>query len=85
MFLMMVLGNILWIALLGVLVWAVIRWFNRQPGGFGSDRPGAGPSAVESFVSGTHGERLILRPLSRCANVRDQPSSMGGMSGARLG
>lgn len=50
MFLMMVLGNLLWIALLGILVWAVIRWFERRPNVPGS--PGAGtpensPSALE--------------------------------------
>lgn len=50
MFLMMVLGNLVWIALLGVLVWVVIRWFERRPNAPGS--PGAGapessPSALE--------------------------------------
>lgn len=44
---MMVLGNILWIALLGILVWTVIRWFTRKAGGFGSARTFAGPSAME--------------------------------------
>lgn len=49
MFLMMVVGNVLWIALLGVLVWAVIRWFARRPGVLGSREPGllGGPSALE--------------------------------------
>ncbi|HET8842585.1 MAG TPA: SHOCT domain-containing protein [Ktedonobacteraceae bacterium] len=47
MFLMMVFGNILWIALLGVLVWVVIRWFNRRPNSFGSSRTFAGPPAME--------------------------------------
>lgn len=49
MFLMMVVGNVLWIALLGVLVWTVIRWFVRRPGVLGSRDPGplGGPSALE--------------------------------------
>lgn len=50
MFLMMVLGNILWIALLGVLVWAVIRWFGRRATLPGSREPGPfgiSPSAME--------------------------------------
>lgn len=48
--LMMVLGNVLWIALLAVLVWAVIRWFERRANVPGSPRPGtpeSGPSALE--------------------------------------
>lgn len=40
MLLMMVFDDILWIALLGVLVWAVIRWFERRPGGSGPREPG---------------------------------------------
>jgi putative membrane protein len=50
MFLMMVLGNLLWIALLGILVWAVIRWFVRRPGILGPRESGSfagGPSALE--------------------------------------
>lgn len=50
MALMMVLGNVLWIALLGVLVWAVIRWFERRPNAPGSPRKGSpenGFSALE--------------------------------------
>jgi putative membrane protein len=50
MALMMVLGNVLWIVLLGLLVWAVIRWFERRPNGTGSQRPGTpgnGLSALE--------------------------------------
>jgi len=47
MFLMMVSGKTLWIALLGVLVWAVIRWFVHRPSGSGSHEPGTGPSAME--------------------------------------
>ncbi|GLV56824.1 hypothetical protein KDH_36630 [Dictyobacter sp. S3.2.2.5] len=48
--LMMGVSNILWIALLGLLVWAVIRWFERRlsasgPGGSGT--PVRGPSALE--------------------------------------
>ena len=46
----LVLGNILWIALLGVLAWALIRWFNRQPGFPGSRESGtfgSSPSALE--------------------------------------
>lgn len=48
--LMMVFGNVLWIALLGVLVWAVIRWFEHRPNAPGSSRPGtpeSGFSALE--------------------------------------
>lgn len=50
MFVMMVLGNLLWIALVGLLVWAVIRWFERRPnvpGSHQSGMPGGGPSALE--------------------------------------
>ena len=50
MFLMMVVGNLLWIALLGILVWSVIRWFVRRPGVLGLREPGpftSGPSALE--------------------------------------
>lgn len=50
MFLMMVLSNILWIALLGLLVWAVIRWFGRRASVPGSREPGpfgSSPSALE--------------------------------------
>jgi putative membrane protein len=39
MFLMMVLSNLLWIGLLAILVWAVIRWFERRSGGSGSHEP----------------------------------------------
>lgn len=46
MLLMMVFGNILWIALLGVLVWVVIRWFERRTGSSGSRESGSGPSAM---------------------------------------
>lgn len=50
MFLMMVFGNILWIALLGALIWAVIRRVERRPSVPGAHRsdtfPGA-PSALE--------------------------------------
>lgn len=45
MFLMMVLGNILWIALLGALVWAVIRWLGRRAHSL--NMPTGGPSAME--------------------------------------
>lgn len=48
--LMMVFGNILWIALLAILVWAVIRWFERKasiPGPQGPGVPTSGPSAME--------------------------------------
>jgi len=47
---MMVLGNLLWIALLGVLVWAVIRWFERRANGVGPQQPSISssqPSALE--------------------------------------
>lgn len=50
MFLMMVVSNILWIALLGVLVWAVIRWFERRSGASSRPAPGSSessPSALE--------------------------------------
>jgi putative membrane protein len=48
--LMMSFGMILWIALLVVLVWAVIRWLERKtpraiPPAMGT--PAAGPSALE--------------------------------------
>ena len=48
--LMMVFGNVLWIVLLGILVWAVIRWFERRPGTPESQKPGtsaSGPSSLE--------------------------------------
>lgn len=50
MFLMMVLSNILWIGLLGLLVWTVIRWFVRRASSQGSREPfpfGSSPSAQE--------------------------------------
>ncbi len=49
MFLMM-LGMVLWIALLVVLVWALIRWLDRRtsvPGSQGTTTPTSGPSALE--------------------------------------
>jgi putative membrane protein len=48
--LMMVFGNILWIALLGILLWAMIRWFERRASAPGSQRSGiptSEPSALE--------------------------------------
>jgi hypothetical protein len=49
---MMVQSNLLWIALLGVLVWAVIRGFNRRPNGFGSDRTDIHRTIQGYFLSG---------------------------------
>jgi putative membrane protein len=48
--LMMVSGNILWIALLGVLVWAVVRRIEQRQSIFGSPGPRSSahePSALE--------------------------------------
>ncbi len=47
---MMVFGNLLWIALLGILVWAVLRWFERRTSRSPSQAPGTslgGPSAMD--------------------------------------
>ncbi|GCE07720.1 hypothetical protein KDAU_50490 [Dictyobacter aurantiacus] len=48
--LMMGVSNILWIALLGLLVWAVIRWLERRSSASGPGGPRTlvhGPSALE--------------------------------------
>ena len=48
--LLMSLGMVLWIALLVVLVWAVIRWLERKTSTSGSQNtsiPASGPSALE--------------------------------------
>lgn len=47
---MMGFGMILWIALLGVLVWALLRWLDRRANGArpqGPATPAHGPSALE--------------------------------------
>lgn len=47
---LMLLGMVLWIALLVILVWAVIRWLDRRtnlPGSPGSGTPVNQPSALE--------------------------------------
>jgi putative membrane protein len=59
--LMMVFGNLLWIALLGILVWAVICWFERRASRQASQAPGmsiGGPSAME-----------ILRQRYACGEI----------------
>ena len=43
---MMVFGGVLWIAVLVVLVWALLRWFERKGRATGSSTP-VGPSALE--------------------------------------
>ena len=43
---MMMFGGVLWIAVLAVLVWALIRWFERKAPASGPSTP-AGPSALE--------------------------------------
>src|SRR5579859_3950537 len=43
---MMVFGGVLWIAVLVVLVWALLRWFERKGRATGSSTP-AGSSALE--------------------------------------
>lgn len=43
-------GMVLWIALLVVLAWALIRWLDRRtnmPGSSGPTTPASGPSALE--------------------------------------
>ncbi len=48
--LLMSLGMVLWIALLVVLVWAVIRWLERRtttPASLATSTPPSGPSALE--------------------------------------
>ncbi|MBE3558878.1 MAG: SHOCT domain-containing protein [Ktedonobacteraceae bacterium] len=48
--LMMAFGTVLWIALLAVLVWAIIRWVDRKtvrPGPPATGTPAASPSALE--------------------------------------
>ncbi len=48
--LMMSLGMVLWIALLVVLVWAIIRWLERKvttPASPVTSTPPSGPSALE--------------------------------------
>jgi putative membrane protein len=48
--LMMILGSVLWIALLVVLVWAVIRWLDRRTAPSTptyTSTPPSGPSALE--------------------------------------
>lgn len=47
--LMMVFGNLLWIALLGALVWVVIRWFGRRPNLPGSQRPGTSGDGISAL------------------------------------
>ncbi len=50
--LLMVFGSILWIALLVVLVWALIRWLERKTsavGGTAASTPPTGPSALETL------------------------------------
>lgn len=50
--LMMAFGNILWIVLLGLLVWVVIRWIEQRPGILGPRNAGTsanGPSALETL------------------------------------
>jgi putative membrane protein len=47
---LMLLGMALWIALLVVLVWAIIRWLDRRntaPPTQGPGKPATGPSALE--------------------------------------
>jgi putative membrane protein len=43
---MMMFGGVLWIAVLVVLVWALIRWFERKAPASGPSTP-ASPSALE--------------------------------------
>ena len=48
--LLMSFGMVLWIALLVVLTWAIIRWLDRKAGVSTppeTDRPESGPSALE--------------------------------------
>ena len=47
---LMMLGSTLWIVLLVVLVWALVRWLNNRTiasGPQGSSTPTSGPSAME--------------------------------------
>ena len=47
--LMMILVNVLWIVLLGILVWAIIRWFGYRATLPGSRKPDAATSSFSSL------------------------------------
>ena len=89
--LMMVFGNILWIALLGILVWAVIRWFERKArfsGQRGSSGPMSDVSALEilrqRYARGeidaatfeNMRERLEVSGVSNTQQFTGKPSSL---------
>ncbi len=56
--LMMLAGTILWIALLGILIWGIIRWFDRRPGGLMSRKP-------ESRVSEPSAQEILEQRYAR--------------------
>jgi uncharacterized membrane protein len=78
MFLMM-LGMAIWIALLVVLVWAGIRWFEKKtslPGPRDTGFPTSGPTAMEILRQRYAWNEIDAAPLSRCTSDWKRPPAV---------
>lgn len=76
--LLMSFGGVLWIALLVVLVWAVIRWLERRtttqaPPSTGT--PSSNPSALDILHNAMRAGRSMLRHMSRCESAWSRRTS----------
>lgn len=79
MMLWMTLWNLAWLVLLGLAIWALVRWLIRSASpSKHQDFSPAEPSALRFCSDATLVERLTLLPLNRCANAwKRQPRAKG--------
>lgn len=75
---MMMFGGILWIAVLVVLVWALIRWFEKKRPASGTSTP-ASPSALDilnqRYARGEIDSTTFEQMRERLLNTTDVPGT----------
>ena len=82
---MMMFGGVLWIAVLVVLVWALIRWFERKAPASGSSTP-ASSSALEilrqRYARGEIDTATFEQMRERLQATEHGPDASQGMPGS---